>query len=532
MRQLVETAHESTRAGRWDDALAAYETALAYAPRWARPLDVADIARRIGSIHAGRGEIDLACDLFELSRVIAELNDLPSHLAQAMIGLASVAQSRGELDAAEDLYLRAGTLAQSAGDLRTAGMAEQNRGILANIRGDVGEAINRYESALARHQALGDHRLAALTLNNLGMAHVDLGRLDAAAHCFLEALDLADACGETRVMGMVSLNRAELLLRRRAFPEAREACDFAMGIFNGLGATPSLAEAHKVYGILHRETGRVDLAESHLDLAVDLARRCEDRLLEGEAEGERALLYLSANRNADALPSLNRSHRILSSLQAKRELADLDRRLDQLEATFLKAMQAWAETIESKDMYTAGHCERVADLACKLAESTGITGRELTWFRMGALLHDVGKVSVPAEILNKPGPLDAEEREVMETHAATGDQIVARLQFPWDIRPIVRSHHEHWAGTGYPDGLAGESIPLHARILCVADVFDALTTARAYKPAFSLDEAIRIMEEQRGKIFDPRLLDLFITLIRQQAGDPTLPEPNRAGASC
>ena len=513
MRQQVDAAHEATRAGRWDDALSVYEAALSAAGTWAEAPDVAEVIRRIGSIHAGRGEMELAADLYELSRTIAELNDLTSHAALAMLGLASVAQSRGDLDESEELYLRAGALAEAAGDLRTTAMAEQNRGVLANIRGDLVEAISRYESALARHQALGDDRLAAFTLNNLGMAHVDLGELAAADRCFREALALAERCGDTRVLGMVSLNRAELLLKRRAFAEARESCDFAVEIFNGLGATPSLAEAHKFYGILYRETGKPHLAEIHLEQSVDLARRCEDRLLEGEAESERALFYLSRGRNADALQSLNRSHRILSSLQARREVADLDQRLDQLEATFLQAMHAWAETIESKDLYTAGHCQRVADLACRLAEAVGITGRELTWFRMGAILHDVGKISVPAEILNKPGRLSPEEREIIQRHAAAGDEIVAGLEFPWDIRPIVRSHHEHWAGTGYPDGLAGEEIPLHARVLCVADVFDALTSARAYKPAFSVEEALAIMAEDRGRVFEPDLFDIFASLV-------------------
>ena len=519
----MEAAHEASQAGRWDEALSGYEAALADAGRWARSDDVADMVRRIGSIQSGRGEVELSAELFELSRTIAELNGRVALAAKAMLGLASVAQSRGDLDESEQLYLRAGALAESDGDLRTAAMAEQNRGILANIRGDLEEAISRYESALARHQALGDHRLAAFTLNNLGMALVDQRRLRAADRCFQEALVLAERCGDARVLGMVSLNRAELLLERRAFARARQACDFAVEIFNGLGAIPSLAEAHKFYGILCRETGKPQQAEVHFAEAVELAARCEDRLLEGEAESERALLYLADGRNAEALQSLNRSHRILSSLEARRDVAALDHRLDQLEARFMEAMQIWAETIESKDHYTAGHCERVADLACMLAEGIGITGRELTWFRMGAILHDVGKVSVPAEILNKPGRLTEEERARMEEHAAAGDQIVAQLEFPWDIRPIVRSHHEHWAGTGYPDGLTGEEIPLHARILCVADVYDALTSARSYKPAFSREEALRIMEEQRGRMFQPELLDLFASLLRSDAVSDNAP---------
>ena len=530
MKDLLEKAHESTRDGRWDEALAGYEAALSRSADAGSAADVADITRRIGAIQVARGELDLAADLFELSRTVAEINDLQAQVANAMLGLASVAQSRGDLDGSEQLYLRAGALAEAAGDLRTAAMAEQNRGILANIRGDVAEALSRYESALARHQALGDDRMSAFTLNNMGMAHVDLGRLKAADRCFREALELADRCRDTRVVGMVSLNRAELLLKRRAFSEARETCDYAVEIFNGLGATPSLAEAHKFYGILYRETGKPHLADIHFTQSIQLAQRCEDRLLEGEAESERALLFLATSRNPEALQSLNRSHRILSGLQARREVADLDRRLDQLEARFLQAMHAWAETIESKDLYTAGHCQRVADLSCRLAEAVGITGRELTWFRMGAILHDVGKISVPAEILNKPGRLTPEERQIMQGHATVGDEIVAGLDFPWDIRPIVRSHHEHWAGTGYPDGLSGEAIPLHARILCVADVFDALTSARAYKPALSVDDALRIMDEDSGLMFEPRLLAVFASLVRDGAAPPSAPAEAREAA--
>jgi putative nucleotidyltransferase with HDIG domain len=519
MKELLEKAHESTRDGRWDEALSRYEAALVAARRSGSVADVVDIARRIGSIQSARGELDLAADLFELSRTVAELNGLQSQVARAMLGLASVTQLRGDLDGSEQLYLRAAALAEAAGDLRTAAMAEQNRGILANIRGDVVEALSRYESALARHQALGDDRMSAFTLNNMGMAQVDLGRLKAADRCFCEAFALADRCRDARVLGMVSLNRAELHLKRRAFTEAREACDYAVEIFNGLGATPSLAEAHKFYGILYRETDKPHLAEIHLAQSVELAQRCEDRLLEGEAESERARLYLALGRNAEALQSLNRSHRILHGLQARREVADLDRRLDELEATSLLAMQAWAETIESKDLYTAGHCQRVADLACMLAEAVGITGRELTWFRMGAILHDVGKISVPAEVLNKPGRLTPEERAIIQSHAAAGDEIVAGLDFPWNIRPIVRSHHEHWVGTGYPDGLSGEEIPLHARILCVADVFDALTSERPYRAPLSREEALRIMEEDSGRMFEPELFTLFASLVRGRDAD-------------
>ena len=170
--------------------------------------------------------------------------------------------------------------------------------------------------------------------------------------------------------------------------------------------------------------------------------------------------------------------------------------------------QVWGESIESKDSYTAGHCSRVAEYAARLAERVGVTGRDLRWLKMGAFLHDVGKTAVDLAILNKPGKLEEKEWEQMKSHTTVGDSIVAEMNFPYDIRPIVRNHHERWDGSGYPDRLAGKDIPFTARILCVADVFDALTTTRSYRPAFSAEEALRIMQEEAGKVVDP---DLFAT---------------------
>jgi HD-GYP domain-containing protein (c-di-GMP phosphodiesterase class II) len=142
---------------------------------------------------------------------------------------------------------------------------------------------------------------------------------------------------------------------------------------------------------------------------------------------------------------------------------------------------------------------------------------------MGAFLHDVGKTKVDVGILNKPGKLDAREWEEMRAHTVAGDEIVAELGFPYDIRAIVRSHHERWDGTGYPDRLAGEQIPLNARILCVADVYDALTTSRSYRAELPVEEARSIMVELSGAAFDPSLLDVFLRILSER--DTSHPAP-------
>lgn len=513
---LVEAARAAERAGGFDDALACFEKALVEAPRSGSAADVADIVRWIGNLQRQRGETELALEAYEASYAIAEACALPLQLASALNCLAIVEQIRANIELARTLYERANVITEEIGDERLGAMIHQNLGTIANIQGDVDEALRHYASALQSFRRLGETRAACWALNNMGMAHVDRGSWHDAEDCYDRAFDLAEQLRDTALLGTVELNRAELYLKRQQYPRARDRCDRAYEIFARLESRRWLGETHKFYGMLYRDMRMVGLAETHFRQSVELADGSDDRLLEAECQGEWALLHLACNRNAEALRALNRAHELFEQLQASPELIDLNGRLDQLEAMYLRVVREWGESIESKDHYTAGHCQRVADYACMLAAELGFEKRDLNWMRMGGFLHDVGKTAVPAEVLNKPGALDADEWVLMKSHTTVGDEIVAPLNFPWDIRPIVRNHHERWDGTGYPDGLSGTDIPLSARILCVADVYDALTTARSYRPALSHDEAMRIMERDSGSAFDPELFVLFKRLMENR----------------
>ena len=185
----------------------------------------------------------------------------------------------------------------------------------------------------------------------------------------------------------------------------------------------------------------------------------------------------------------------------------------------------WVKSIETKDPYTAGHCERVARYASRLAAVIGFEGRDLAWFAIGALLHDVGKTAVPSAVLTKCGPLTPEEWSLMRDHTVHGDRIAMELDLPWEIRPMVRSHHERWDGSGYPDRLRGVEIPLTARVLCIADVYDALTSTRCYRPAIPCEAALRVMESETGAVLDPGLFHLFRSArcYADDAPDPRAP---------
>ncbi|HEX3741983.1 MAG TPA: HD domain-containing phosphohydrolase [Terriglobales bacterium] len=174
-------------------------------------------------------------------------------------------------------------------------------------------------------------------------------------------------------------------------------------------------------------------------------------------------------------------------------------------------------SVESRDPYTEGHCERLAENASNLGRHLRLDEEEVTALRRGGYLHDLGKIAVPDEILKKGANLNSEEWAIMRRHPVTGENICRPLKSLRLVLPIIRSHHEHFDGTGYPDRLEGENIPLLARILQVVDVYDALTTTRPYKPALTHDHAaVTMQDEARAGFWDPQLVDEFFSMLEKQ----------------
>lgn len=184
-----------------------------------------------------------------------------------------------------------------------------------------------------------------------------------------------------------------------------------------------------------------------------------------------------------------------------------------------KALETLAVAIEAKDGSTAGHLERVKLLAGQLAMELGCTADEQRTLELAAVLHDVGKIGVADSILSKPGRLTESEFQAISAHAAIGADIVGAMEFPEPVDEVVRCHHEHWDGSGYPAGLTGEKIPRLARILTVVDCFDALVSERPYRKPLSIDQAAELMRQQRGKIFDPVVLDVFLEQVESYADE-------------
>jgi putative nucleotidyltransferase with HDIG domain len=520
--ELLETASAEENAGRWDEALRTFDRAYRFAVRGGELPSLVETVVRLGHAQRRAGDFKGATEHFELAILLSASMDGEVLAGRALNGLGLMAQAKGQLDDAEQHYREALVRAERAEDWALAGDVEQNLGIVENIRGELGEAERRYLRGLELAERTGNRNSVASALNNLGMLYVDRRELQVAENVFDRAAAVSLEIGNILLQATVAINRAELHLVRDEPERARESCDQAFEIFSRLGYAHGQAEAFKFYGVIYRHAEKLHLAAMHLERAIELASSINP-LIEAESQRELALVFRAQGRNREALTALNRSHALFIRLRAETDQADIRRRIARLEGDFLSLVQMWGESIEAKDRYTGGHCERVADYACRLGAELGIAPNDMVWFRMGAFLHDLGKTEVPEEVLNKPGRLTDEERAVMERHPAAGEEMLASVEFPWDIRPMVRSHHERWDGRGYPDGLAGEAIPFSARILRIADVFDALTTARSYRRPLTPEEALALMEEDEGS-FDVEIFAAFrrlfpeLRVIAERAG--------------
>jgi HD-GYP domain-containing protein (c-di-GMP phosphodiesterase class II) len=234
-------------------------------------------------------------------------------------------------------------------------------------------------------------------------------------------------------------------------------------------------------------------------MAVSTDGQLQERVRELEAE--------LAERRRGATENERQLERYAADLREtfKQERA----RAQELRRSYMLTVRALASAVEARDAYTGRHAERVAAYGLSLAAACGMQLGDHPEIEFGFLLHDAGKVAVPDAILFKPGPLTGAERLIMQQHPVTGWEIVREIEFLGAARDVIRHHHERWDGTGYPDRLRGDEIPLSARIFAVADTLDALTTNRPYRQASTIAQARVIITQASGTHFDPDVIDVF-----------------------
>lgn len=495
-RECLAEARVHERAGRMPEAITAFETAIHRAELDGEQRMLAEALRRLSVLCHLRSDPERARSLCRRSHDTARGLGDRGLAAEALNTLGGFEFEHGAMGPARALLQQALLLGGDRADLRS--RIEQNLGIIATIQGDHAAALVHYRSSLDACEASGDEKGCAIAYHNLAMISADRLEWDEAEFYYAASERIAERIGEVHLQGLCRLNHAEVHLARQAYGPAREGAEAALAIFDRLGSSIDKADAYRVIGMVYRATGRNALAEARLRAAIETAVATGSVLSEAEACRDLARLFQIMGRNQEALAHLNTAWRLFGRLDAHLDLVDIEAKVADLEGTFLAVVRDWGESIESADSYTHGHCERVADLAVAVARELGLSDGEVTTIRLGAYLHDVGKVKVPHEILNKPGRLTTEEFAVIQQHPVWGVELLASIEFPWDIKPIIRWHHEKYDGSGYPDRLVGDQIPLGAQIIGIVDVYDALTTTRSYRPAMSPEEAIACMRTTPG----------------------------------
>ncbi len=367
---------------------------------------------------------------------------------------------------------------------------------------------------------------ASVALENARLYEAERREAQSARALLEFSRELSAAAGMDEILGLVVERTAEIL-------SSSQVSVWLQDVESGE------LIAHALHGYDEAQTEQTFQARYPAELAEELAVMSEAVIMPeanlvafGEVpeglSGDFAIapLQIDGNRHgciAAARPDAgiefgDRELRLLAGLAYQASLAITNAgNFDSLEATFLSTVEALANALEANDEYTSSHARWITDLALRVGGKLGLDGQALKRLELGALFHDIGKLGIPAAILSKPGRLTAEERAIVQMHPELGERIIAPIDRLQQVRPIVRSCHEHWDGSGYPDHKSAEEIPLESRIILVCDAYHAMTTDRPYRKRLSANEAFRRLEAAAGTQFDPDVVEVCLRILKDEA---------------
>ncbi len=287
--------------------------------------------------------------------------------------------------------------------------------------------------------------------------------------------------------------------------------DIRMPELSGIDVLETVKKSHPLISVI------MLTAQTDLEVAVDTMKKgAFDYIVKPVRRFQlveiikKALRYREMQLENERLARENREYQLSLEKKVAERTKELIHAYKKLKNANLQTVKILAETIEAKDPYTRGHCNRVRLLSSEIARHTGMDHDRIEVLEYGALLHDIGKIGITESLLHKNGGLTAEERKAFQLHTIIGENILKTVEFFKPCLFIVRNHHEWYNGNGYPDGLRGDENGLSARIVSISDAFDAMTSTRPYRKALSFDFAIAELEREKGRQFDPRLVDIFI----------------------
>lgn len=506
--------------GRYGDAIEEYQKILKFC-RDTRYLSVkAETFTQIGQLLAKQGDFDRA--LGYVQRAIGANRRLKNDkgTCKALRNLGVIYLELGEFEEAEVNYTQAIAIARKIGDDILYADLVNNLGAIMNMKGNWEKALKYYADSLKIYEENEQVRKSAYTKNNLGITYIELGRNSIAFDYFTEAYEIATSIKDSSLSLIVDINLADLYLKKGDLTNAKVHCQKAdeylseSQLING-----HLVEVKRIAGKIAQHEQEHEIALEFFNEALNISRDIGMRYLEAEVLLERGNLLGVLQKHFDALADLEASYHIYAQLKAEGRREQTEKVIYSIEELYLEIFDAMAKEVDRKDKYTKGHSDRVASLALLLARELDLPTNSLKTIVAAALLHDIGKINITDDVLKKAGRLSNEEFHHIMKHPEFGVELLRAKEFPWDLKPLILHHHEKIDGNGYPLGLKGDDIPFGARVICVADVFDALTSDRVYRKAFDTERALGIMRQESGTTFDPTIFTIFEKMILDGKAD-------------
>jgi len=503
-----------------------------------------DLANRLKNV-AGKEKIEILCDL---------------------------AGNYGELPANKRIEFaeQAIDLSEKFNDHRSKAEAYNHLGVAYNNLGDSQKSIDYFLRALEIMEQINDKTGIANSYVNIGQANFYLENFNKSLEYFQKALKLREEIGEK-----IDISQSLVLIGNVKSKTAKyeEALDFyfkSMAIKKEIGDKRGISQIYNNLGNICLELGKQEKALEYRIEALQIDRELDDKweianstyniaeyyLLSKEPEKAYHYIVESYNLSKDlsnkglirdnlhqfslyyelsgdyqkalkyqrdysevtkSMFSEELSEKI-TEMQTKYETEKLENavaeRTLELQKVINGVIHTIAMTVGVRDPYTADHQEHVADLAAEIAREMELSNRQVEGIRMAGIIHDLGKIKVPAEILSKPGKLTDLEFDIIKTHPQVGFDLLKEIEFPWPLAEMILQHHERMDGSGYPQGLKGDEIMVEARILAVADIVEAMSSHRPYRPALGLDKALNQIKQDKGTLLDPRVVDACLRVFK------------------
>ena len=511
--------------GKYYESMEHFNTAHAIFTELDDRTGIARTHNNIGVVYSDQSRFDLALDHhLKAVRIYEEINDR-NCIAHSLNCIGVVFRKRNDLKKAEYYYLKALRIREDTGDIRGLAKSYNNMGIIAKESGNLESAVDYYTKSLKLKEELNDKQGIAISFSNIGDIHMELKEYTPALEYYRKSLSLEEEIGDEKNISGNCNKIGHIMTLLDRHEEALEYFNRALRISSRIGARMYESDCYRELSDLYKAMGDYEKAflffkkfssltkEIFSDKSAETIAKLQIRYETEQKEKEAELYYL---RNVELRREINDRKLVESKLVAHERLLEervkdrtieLQESMRKLKKSVEGTIYTLSRIIESKDPYTSGHQLRVAELARMIAIELGFDEDKVEAVFMISLVHDIGKISIPQEILSRPGQLSELEQEIVQTHSQIGYDILSEVEFPWPVADVILQHQELYDGSGYPNRLKGKDILIEARIIAVADVVEAMTSHRPYRSIPGLENAIEEITLNSGILYDPDVVD-------------------------